>query len=214
MRFTVNNKSFQTILGGFTSTTNAHAHLFKHVVPLFEHACAEGSEFWEELIEDPPLEKEMLRRTRRAIDIIGKFENCIMVRQKQVKMCKRCSCGQTQLAIDAAFEALKDSYVGVAQQCVDWAFANRTASGEPRAFAFSTTAGWTLHAQDPRGVHVISALNLQSGILEVITCYRERRATRLTRRRSYEAMWLDQCREKAGCRTNENLLEIQCGGAS
>jgi len=212
MRFSVQSVSLSTRLRGFTSAANAHEHLFKHVIPLGSYFQHYRQERWEELIDEPPLTADPRRRTDEAGRRLAAAAGCRLGHGRDAR-CADCRDGDARWEIDLAFAPQLEAYVAAAQAALDFAFANPTHAGEPRAMATRSERGWCLETVDPRGVRLVAQLPQAGGDPAVITCYRDLDYVGQDRRKKrYEHMWLDLTRQKAGSRRNGTALELAVGG--
>ncbi len=214
MRFFIDSTEYSTKIGGFTSTPAAHMHLFKHVIPLFEHS-EHALEHWEDLIPEPPLIENLSRRTRDAQARLAAIPECLLNQNHRVASCDDCRNMAARKQVSISFSELLTAYLQVANESLDWAFTHPSSSGEPRVLAYRGPDGPTIKTIESRGVKVVASLPAFRGSLRLITCYRETdRKNKLRKSRNYDRAWLDLCREKAGCRRAGTLLEIRTGGAS
>ena len=216
MQFSVQSIPMSTRLRGFTSALNAHEHLFKHVIPMGEHLPVHRKERWEELIDERTLIPDVERRVEVAASKLAKAEGCPRG-QRDASSCDGCYDGDARWEIDLAFQAELAAYVAAAQAAIDFAFTNRTHTGEPRAVASRTPKGWQLETVDPRGVRLYAGLPETGGEPAVVTCYRDLNFVANERlKKRYDRMWLDLNRQRAGSRRNGTALELELapGGGS
>lgn len=214
MQFSVQSIPMSTRLRGFTSVVKAHAHLFKHVIPLGPHYPIHKGECWEEIVGDPPLVPDVARRVEAAAARLANTAGCALGESDEAP-CYDCRDTNARWEIDLAFAPQLKAYLAVAQEALDWAFSNPTRAGKPRAMATCTDKGWRLETVETRGVRLVAGLPETGGELTVITCYRDLKFVCEDRRKKrYERMWLDLTRQMAGSRHNGTALELVLGGGS
>lgn len=209
MRFWLESMQIDVSVDGFVSKASAHRHLFKHLVPLYEHACRQDRERWHEVIPDPPLDSAYERRVKKLKSWMEKRANCLMVHNKRVQSCLECRDVSAQARVDAEVGELLSAWMAQARATVQWAFENRTPAGHPRAYVAAGQDGrLLLHTADPRKIRIVADVDLHSCRLRLLTCYR----TGDSKKKNYEQIWLDLCREAAAARrlgTYRNIEAVQ-----
>ncbi len=211
MRFRLEGMEIDAHVDGFVSTRSAHGHLFKHVVPLYEHAQKADMEMWHEVIPDPPLERAYERRVRRYRKLLAESGACPMTRNSSVESCQECSDGPAQRRVEEKVQDLLEAWYGEATRTVRWALENRTSAGEPRARVSADGDQLIFLTVDPRMVKVVAVVDRRRRNLRLLTCYRCKAGEK---KKNYEQVWLDLCREAAGARhagTERNIEKISEG---
>lgn len=216
MQVLIENYTVRAEMSNFTSLSNGHKHLFKHVIPLFEHYDNQRTEGWEEVIPDPPLPVSVERRRRRAVERLEKVDTCPINQERVVTAtCEACGKMTAQKQVQMVFGTEMAAYVAAADQVFGWALSNRNPDGSPLAIAWrDPERGLTFRAANPEGIQVIAWLD-ESGLeLKLITCYREKRDIHIKKKRNFKAIAIELTMERAASKKNGTYRELKVGGAS
>ena len=173
---------------GFTDRRNAHGHLFKHVVRISEqdreHARSiEDPEGWSNVIDDPPLNRTLPSRRKKAKKELAEVADCLIKNSKPAtkSLCKCCQSATAIAEVDENFEPLLTAYEKVAEDAFEWGFKNPRRDG-PRVLAYRDGRTVKVKVVDNRRVKAVGLLDPDTGNLRLVTCYRQGRGKRLVDR--------------------------------
>jgi hypothetical protein len=192
---------------GFTSSRNAHAHLFKHVVRICglargELRTNEDPEQWDKMISNPPLSPGLEQRRREALTALADID-CGLGREgkTELEVCKSCSDQAALQRTDAEFGGLLRAYEQVAEAALDWAIENPSRHG-PRLLAWRDKGLVVVQVVDSSKVKVVGVVSSGACDVSIVACYR------LTGRRPLRTEWLDMARERAARKRQQTLVAV------
>jgi hypothetical protein len=187
----------------FSSPVHAHAHLLKHVLGVTERRRRDtaDTERWEEIVSDPPLVVDPVRRREDAVARLATVPGCPagQIGVTGEKSCLRCQDHRAQRVVSADMSTLHEAYVETAQAAVDAAFANPDRHGA-RIVVYRDHRGRVVETFDTRHVFVVAILD-DDIHARLLTCYRDRS-------RSYGSRWLELSRLRASHKRAGSLVNI------
>jgi hypothetical protein len=194
---------------GFTSSTNAHGHLFKHVIrlcalPKKELRSQDDPERWDKLMKSPPLIKALEPRRRAAIEALAAIEGCALGLRERTSdsVCHECTHQQAIREVELAFADIFTEYERVAERALAWGFSHPSQRG-PRVLAFRDEGLVKIEAVDERHVRVLGVFSTSPSDITLITCHR------VSGRRPLKLRWLDMERERAAHARDGTLVTIE-----
>jgi hypothetical protein len=191
----------------FTSLENGHRHLLKHVLRLTEvepdeRKTALDPEDWSNLVPSPPLEPNADRRRQKALAALREAAGCPAGVEGVTggQPCVTCRNRSAVASVEERLGPLLREYERVAREALAWAF--RTAGPQgPRALAYHGKEGLAIETWSDERVRFIGALDVTTGEVRTITCFRDRS-------RSYKDRYLALQRERAGHKTRGTLVPL------
>lgn len=203
------NEPMALAVSGFTSSGQAHRHLFKHVV----RVCAlskdalrshEDPERWENIIDDPPLKASLEGRRRDALGKLEGITGCALGRSGKTPKdpCKNCTHSEAKRRVDAAVHELVQAYCDVAFDAFVWGLEHPSRS-RPRLYAHRERGKVKLVVVDERHVKAVGVFTTDPSSTSVVTCHR------MTGEQPLRVTRLRLARESAGHRRSGSYVSLE-----